>query len=130
MRGEINNVKRKQQIINFSGLLYGKITPTDLDGLIEYKNIGYIFIEIKYSNAELPFGQKLAIERLVKDTNINKKSIGIIAEHYIEDTSNQINASDCVVRKIFDWKYQWRMPKYNNLKKTIDSFIKYIDSLL
>jgi hypothetical protein len=130
MRGEINNVKRKQQIINFSGLLYGKITPTDLDGLIEYKNIGYIFIEIKYSNTELPFGQKLAIERLVKDTNINKKSIGIIAEHYITDTSNQINASDCVVRKIFDWKNQWRMPKYKNLKKTIDNFIKYIDSLL
>jgi hypothetical protein len=130
MRGEINNVKRKQQIINFSGLLYGKITPTDLDALIEYKNIGYIFIEIKYSNTELPFGQKLAIERLVKDTNINKKSIGIIAEHYIEDTSKQINASDCVVRKIFDWKNQWRIPKYKNLKETIDSFIKYIDYLL
>ena len=42
-RGVIQNRDRKKQIIDFSGLKYGKITPTDIDGLIEYKDKAMMF---------------------------------------------------------------------------------------
>jgi hypothetical protein len=44
LRGVIQNVGRKQQINDFSELRFGNITPTDMDGCIEYKDKAYIFI--------------------------------------------------------------------------------------
>ena len=37
-RGVILNPARMQQIVSFEGMKYGTITPTDIDGFIEYKN--------------------------------------------------------------------------------------------
>ena len=72
-RGVINNIQRAQQINDFSNLLYGKITPTDIDGMIEYRGKLYIFFEIKYKDKDMPFGQRLALERLVKDLTYANK---------------------------------------------------------
>lgn len=57
----IRNRFRAKQLIDFGGLQYEQITPTDIDGLIEYRNIAYIIYEFKYADAEMPFGQRLAI---------------------------------------------------------------------
>jgi hypothetical protein len=123
-RGKILNVARKQQINDFAGLIYGTITPTDIDALIDYKNRAYILIEVKYGKAKLPFGQKLALERLVKDTENIKKSIAIVAEHYIHNTDQQIDISICNVREYF-YKGQWRSPKDKiTVKEAIDKFLK------
>ena len=95
------------QVNDFSGLT---VTPTDIDGMIEYKNKAYIFFEIKYGKAELPTGQRLALERLARDTiKAGKKSIVFIGEHITKDTSKSIDVSQCKVRAYF----------YNN--KWIDS---------
>lgn len=112
-RGVIENKKRAQQINDFSGLQYGNITPTDLDGLIEYKNKGYVLIEIKYKGKELPFGQRLAIERMVNDfACAGKTAIAIIADHYIDNTDDDVNVSDCNVRELYHSKERvWRTPK-------------------
>lgn len=131
-RGKIKNPKRKQQINDFSGLIYGKITPTDIDGLIEYKNKAYIFIEVKYNDALLPYGQKLALERLVKDTATNgKRSIAIIAQHDVSNTNESIFVSECKVRATFlDERNQWKIINQNiSVKQCIDAFLNAINAL-
>ena len=68
MQSRINNPDRMKQLIDFKGLgVDGYIYPTDIDGLLEYKDSEYIIFEVKYGNAEVPFGQKLAIQRMVDD---------------------------------------------------------------
>lgn len=126
-RGKIIYPDRKQQINDFSDLIYGKITPTDIDGVIEYKDKAYIFFEIKYMDTKLPFGQKLAIGRLVNDTNNNgKKSIAIVAQHNIFNTKKSIQVAICEVREIYlSDERKWRKPKRNiNVKQCIDGFLK------
>jgi hypothetical protein len=125
MRGVIENVKRKQQINDFSGLLYGNITPTDTDGLIEYKDMAWILIEVKYLSTDLPFGQRLAFERFVKDVSSKKQAIAIIAEHNVSNTEESIDVASCYVRECY-WsgRRQWkRLQEKLTVKYIIDSFL-------
>lgn len=125
-RGVIVNVARKQQINDFSGLRYGNITPTDVDGVIEYRNRGWIFLEIKYMDAQLPFGQRLALERMVRDTSMNgKRSIAVIAEHDIHDVGRSIPVADCPVREHYHYRVKkWIPPKQPiNVRTLIDLFL-------
>ena len=66
-RGAIQFRERRKQIIDFSGLRVGNITPTDCDGLIEYHNKAYILFEIKHRDAKVPEGQLKALVRSVDD---------------------------------------------------------------
>ena len=127
-RGEIHHIERAQQINSFKNMKYGKITPTDMDGMIEYKNKAYIFLEVKYKDKTLPFGQKLALERLVKDTSINKYSIAIVCEHYIDDTRKQIDVADCNVRELYlSGENKWRPPAIAmTVRELINLFIENI----
>lgn len=120
-RGIIQNVARAQQINDFSGLCIGKITPTDIDGVIEYQDKAYVFIEMKYQNKELPFGQKLALERLVNDTaKAGKTSIVLVIEHEVHNTSEIIDVGNCYVRNYF-FNDSWNTP---NEKITAGNAVK------
>lgn len=121
----INNTDRARQIISFKGLKYGKMSPTDLDCLIEYKNRAYIFIEVKCGSKELPLGQRLALERLVKDTSKGKRSIAMVCEHKVFNTEYEVLLKDTIVRKIYlDKECYWREPKRRvNAKQAIEVFI-------
>jgi Holliday junction resolvase-like predicted endonuclease len=110
-RGVIRNVERKQQINDFSKLIIGKITPTDIDGVIEYKNKAYVFIEVKYNEAELPDGQRIALERMSKDLDKSgKQTMILVAQHSVADTSVSVDVAKCQVRKYY-YKSNWRPPK-------------------
>jgi len=52
------------QLKDFSKLRWGAISPTDIDGLLEFSNRLFIIIETKYKNAPIPRGQLLALERV------------------------------------------------------------------
>lgn len=62
-RGEFRNIKHGLERADFSGLRFGTITPTDIDGLIEFEDRCCIFMETKHGDADLPLGQRLALER-------------------------------------------------------------------
>lgn len=79
--GVIKYRARAKQLHDFRGLRFGNITPTDIDGLIEYQNKAHIFIESKVSGVELPHGQKLALERLCDDLQRVKPTLIIVCEH-------------------------------------------------
>lgn len=126
-RGKIRNIGRKQQINDFSGLRYGNITSTDLDGVIEYHNKAYIFIEVKYGDAELPDGQRIAIERLVNDTGQSKISIALVVEHGVDDVNEPVPVAECDVRKYYlSTVKKWKPPKKPiTAKELIDAFIEF-----
>ena len=60
---EIRNLTFTRQRADFSGLRFGNIRPTDIDGVIEFENRCCIFMETKHGDANLPIGQRLALER-------------------------------------------------------------------
>ena len=70
----IRNPSKMKQLIDFKDLeVDGYIYPTDIDVLIEYKDSEYIIFEVKFGDAEVPFGQKLALQRMVDDfTKVGK----------------------------------------------------------
>ena len=112
-RGLIKNAARKQQINDFSGLLIGNITPTDLDGVTEYKDKAYMLFEVKYDDAELPYGQRLCIERMIKDFGKSgKQAIAVVVEHDVHDTNESVSVAQCRVREIYmSHEKIWRPPK-------------------
>ena len=129
-RGVIQNTARKQQIIDFRDLRYGNITPTDTDAEIEYHDKAWIWIEYKYMDAELPYGQRLALERKVKDAEkAGKEAIAIVAEHFVHDVNQSVQGDICMVREIcYKQGYRWRPPNYHcTVKQLTDRFIEMVD---
>lgn len=123
VRGEIKNREQASQIRDFSGLQYGKITPTDIDAFMEYKDKCYVIIEAKYKEKEMDFGQKLALERLCDDLRKIKPTILILASHE-HDTNEDIDFAKCKTKKIFYYG-TWRVPKEEtSVKRTVDAFLK------
>jgi len=123
-RGQIQNRQRSTQVIDFSGLRYGKCTPTDIDGLIELGGKVFIFIEYKFGNAPMPFGQKLALERVVDLMDTVKPSLLIHAQHFNppEQDIDGANAKVVQVRVKKKWTTQWVAGK--TVKDVADKFIE------
>ena len=124
-RGEIKNLPRAKQLRNFSLLRWGNITPTDIDGFIDFQNKAFVIFEFKVENTEILRGQSLAIERLVDNLeNSGKSAIGIIAEHNIPPWED-IEASQCKVTML-RYKKKWTLypKKQYTLKYIIDYFLK------
>ena len=101
-RGAIGDRRRRQQIVNYEELRFGNITPTDMDGMIEYRGKGYVFMEFKLRAAPLKEGQRLCMERLVRDAwAAGKKAVALVLEHEVDDASRDIPAARCAVREYF-----------------------------
>lgn len=100
-RGRILCPERASQLMDFSGLRYGMITPTNVDGLIEFKDRLYVLLELKLRKTSMKRGQELCFERLCNAlTAANKIAVIIVAEH---DTpiGQQISCADANVRKCY-----------------------------
>lgn len=125
MRGSIYNRFRAAQLRDFSGLLYGNITPTDIDGLIEYKNRCFVFMETKKEGNDLPYGQMLALRRVCDAISnpIKKPSILFITEHN-NGNGEDIDFARTIVRQIYH-KGTLRNPKTKELtlKSAIDIYL-------
>lgn len=124
IRGKIRNRDYAAQIRDFSGLKFGKITPTDIDGLIEYQDKGFVFIEAKYGTANLPYGQELALVRLCDVIQQNRPSLLIIARHY---SKGDIDFAQMVVEK-FRYRGIWhKEDKEITVKNLTDRFLNYLN---
>lgn len=128
-RGVYTNPNRGKQLLRFDGMRFlDSITPTDIDGLIEVRDQIIVFFEAKLQNKEVPFGQKLALERLVKDAGkAGKHAIAIIGEHNVIDPSEDVFMKDLLVREVFTTESQrWKPPKRRlYAKEAADIYIRY-----
>lgn len=110
-RGQIVTPDRARQIRDFSGLLFGTITPTDIDGLIEYHGKGYIIIEVKLSGARVPDGQHKALERLTDVLwRAKRLAICIVATHNTVNVEEPIDVANAIVHE-YRYMGMWRHPQ-------------------
>lgn len=77
-----NNRDYAKQLIDFSGLQFGKKRPTDVDAMIEYGNKGFIFFELKYGAGKVPLGQDLALVRLTDSLDKVKPTLLVYCSHH------------------------------------------------
>lgn len=107
-RGNIKFKGRAKQINSFTGLIRRRnITPTDIDGIIDYGGKAFIILEGKYGDAELPKGQKMALENLANTIlEAKKKSLVIVYRHYVHNVNDDINVSKQLVSDIY-YKRKW-----------------------
>jgi hypothetical protein len=122
-RGKIRNVCYAEQIIDFSGLRFGTITPTNIDGYMDFWGKGHVFFEAKHSDAIPPYGQKLAFERLVDP--LAPFSICIIGSHTAPH-HEQINAAETSVVNV-RFLREWIKPDRNlTTKVVIEKFLGFV----
>jgi len=128
-RGKIYNYDRARQQIDFSGVkINQKITPTDFDAVIEYKDKAYIFIEYKYRDTTMPTGQRIAFERLVDDLNQLKPSVLILASH---DTpvEEDIDGAGALVKGVYGSHgyIEKKLWEGKTVKQMLDIFLSFVE---
>ena len=125
-RGVIRNPEQAKRINDFSGLRFGKITPTDIDGMIDFGNKAFVLIETKYTGGRMPFGQRLALERLIDIIEeTGRKSLALVAEY-----SNEAGEIDCAKAVVIEYRYrrEWKIPRVPlNVRDAIDRFLKEVN---
>lgn len=124
-RGKIRNRDARQQIIDYSGLRYNNITPTDVDGMIEYKGKAFIFYEFKFGDAPMPLGQKIALTRVVDAIQKGGTPAILILGSHNNQATEDIDATNAIVRSIY-WNGSWGSGCGRTVKDVTDGFLKYI----
>lgn len=123
------NRERAKQLLCFDGLDFdSNISPMDLDGLIEYHDKKRVLIEAKLQNTPVPFGERLALERMVDDFGkAGKEALAIIADHKVFDPKEDVHVRECIVRELYYSKERlWRKPKRMiNVQDAMDSFLLF-----
>lgn len=109
----IRNREYKQQICDFSGLRWGNIIPTDIDMCVEYGGKLFVLAEAKYGTAEMPVGQKLAIERITDAIHNPNKGVFSVAFVVSHKESGDIDMSKTVVTK-YRYNNRWHLPTNPN----------------
>ena len=129
-RGKIQNRDRARQIIDFSGLRYNNITPTDMDGAIEYHDKCFVFYEFKLREAEMPKGQKLAFERLADACQFaGKQSVVFLCKHNVDNPDADIDAASAKVAETY-YCHQWHKEDgTKTVKERSDDFLRMVDML-
>ena len=122
-KGVINNRGYAAQIRDFRGLQWGTITPTDIDVCVDWHNSKWVLIELKHNGTELPFGQRLCLERLCDDLQKVKPTLFIIAEHN-DIPPDDIDAAGAVVIE-YRFKCKWQTTKKGwTVKRCLDWFFE------
>ena len=123
-RGQFQHKDRARQIIAFSGIKYGNITPTDIDGFFEKEDKVFVFFELKHGDAKVPAGQKLALTRLVDAlTKAGKKAVLFVASHNTADPYDDVIAKDAIVTAVY-FNGMWHSGG-DTLKNMTDRFMKW-----
>jgi hypothetical protein len=129
-RDELKFKGRARQINSFLGLIRRRnITPTDIDGIIDYNGKAFVILEGKYGDAELPKGQKMALENLANAIlESKKKVVVIIFRHHVHDINNDIIVSKQMVSDIY-FKRKWdKITVEKNVIDVIEMFENHCDN--
>jgi len=99
--------------------------PTDIDGVIDYHDKAFLFLEYKHKDTPLSVGQRICFERLVKHIQeTGRASVLIVAEHDVENTLDDVKAGECLVRSVFHGDRWVDAPFDITVKDYVERFIK------
>lgn len=125
-RGVIRYRNRKRQIVDFRGMKFGTITPTDLDMLIDYHNDRFVFGELKHRDTAVEYGQKTAVVRLVDLIEIaGKRAVFFVATHHIDNPAKDIPADRCLVRASYERGIWQEATTIVTLREATDMFLGF-----
>jgi hypothetical protein len=111
-RGSIKYPDRYKQLISYKGLeIHRNISPTDIDGVIDYNGNAFIFLECKLYEKEIDWGQKLAIENLINGLSESGRPSCCLVFRHNKNPDEMIIAKDCIVSEIY---FQGKWYAYNN----------------
>ena len=126
--GAYNHPDWGRQLVLYDGIQYGKITPSDIDGIVEYHNRIWCVYEVKAQGVELLRGQRTMLERFVHCmADANRHAIAIVCDHGVYDPQQPIYIASCAVRSIYNTENMtWRPPNYpTTLKQMSDAYIAH-----
>jgi hypothetical protein len=109
-RGAIRNRALAMRVRDYTGLRFGKITPTDIDGFMEFGGRLFVFIEGKSGSANMPYGQQLALERLTDAVHKppERYAICLISKHNDEGDIDAANSRLTRYRWNGRWSYVFK----------------------
>jgi len=120
-----------KKILDYSGLRYGAITPSDIDGALEFDGRLFVFIEAKRTGAEIFLGQRLMYERITDAIHMppNRIATSVIVDH--EDIEGvDVDMAKSTVRA-YRWSGRWLLPlqKGQALCVFMDRMIAYSENM-
>lgn len=126
-RGEIEFRNRKRQILSFKNIRYNNITPTDIDGSMDFQCRAFVFFEVKLGDAPVKFGQRLHLSSIADAICAgNRYAVVFVASHNVENPEEDVDVAECAVREIY-FNGEWHTPKQSmTLKNGVDNFLKYV----
>lgn len=108
-RGRIYNRPRARQLAEFAGLEFRSITPTDVDGLIDFGGRLFVLIEAKVEGTELPHGQEEALTRVCDALHRDGKKAALLIVEHDTEAGQSFNLGECqIVRE--RWRGKWYYP--------------------
>ncbi len=119
-RGEIRNDEYARPLVLYKGMRWENITPTDIDGCIDFQDKVFIFFEVKHGKTNLTLGQKILLERLVN--RINKSGAfgyALVCRHFVD---GDVLLKNCVVHDVYNGKWT----SLSSKGMTVDQSIKRI----
>ena len=136
----INNPKRAKQIISFEGMeRRRKIIPTDIDGFIDYGGKVFVYMEAKLVGADVPDGQRWALESAVKSHDQVKgkegekghKACAILFRHNTNPEEDIIVKDQYVERCYFKHNdtYKWWNYGKNTVLQFLDKWEDYCEKM-
>ena len=119
--------KRIKQVISFDGLQFGVISPTDIDGCIEYRDKALILLEYKLRGYKMPTGQRLCLERIADDVEMSgRKATVFLCEHDVTDVDKPVDAKSAIVKAVY-YKHKWYKGNGQDVKQHIMRFIRFVN---
>jgi hypothetical protein len=129
VRGAIRHLDRYKQLISYAGLeRHRHITPTDIDGLIDYNGNAFLLLECKLEGKEIDYGQKRAIENIIGSfVESGRKACCLVFRHNSQ-TDEIIDAKNCIVSDVY-YEGKWHYYNTHNVLYYIDNFEKHWRSM-
>lgn len=130
-RGVIRNRKFAQQLRDFSGLRFGRITPTDIDGFMDFGDRLFVVLEGKHQGSPLHYGQRLALERLVDACHCppRRVAVALILEH-TESADEDVDFGVSLVRAM-RWNGAWIPQSHKRItcRTAIERLLAYSENM-
>ena len=121
-RGAVRDEAMYTQLKDYSQIRYGKITPSDIDGFLDFNDKLFVFLELKYIGTELKGGQRLAYQRVCDACQKEGRESLVIVAHHNYPPEQTIPVHEIPVSEI-RYRGEWRPTKKPyTVKALIDKF--------
>jgi hypothetical protein len=124
--GKIRNAEYLKQAIDPTGMTWGNISGCDIDYFYDFNDKVFIFIELKYKDAEMKTGQRLALERLCDACQRSGRETILLLARHDSHLSEEIPLEHTSVDK-YRYKYDWHNGNGKHVREAMDIFLEFAD---